>query len=113
MIGLLQIPFFSTSRVIAHELGHVIHLHLKKSEWRDYQTALKWKKLENGSFSRPGKFISSRAKDSVEEDFGENIDAFLFEPDRLKETVPAAYGWISKKLPKGFKLKAGCDNAEN
>lgn len=105
-------PFFSTSRVIAHELGHVIYLSFTESERRNYGIAMKWPMSRNGLLSRPGGFISSRAKDSVDEDFAENIDAFLFESDKLKDVVPTAYQWISRKFSKKFFLKMGCEDAE-
>lgn len=101
-------PFFSTSRVLAHELGHVIYLSLSESERRGYQKALGWKSSDDESKTRPGDFVSSRAKDSADEDFAENINFLLFEPDFLKVKVPAAFGWFSKKFNASFKLKEDC-----
>jgi hypothetical protein len=81
-------PFHSTSQVIVHELAHVLFLHFEKSERRSYQDFLKWKINRDRIATRPGEFISSRAKDSIAEDFAENISSFIFEPDRLKSMVP-------------------------
>jgi hypothetical protein len=105
-------PFHSTSQVIVHELAHVIFLRFKKSERRSYQDFLKWKINRDRSASRIGDFISSRAKDSIAEDFAENISYFLFEPARLRSTVPRAHEWISKTFSKDFKLKEGCPSEE-
>ncbi len=101
-------PFFSTSQVVVHEFGHVLYRHLRESERQSYRDSLKWKIGPEGTESRPGNFVSPRSKDGPDEDFAENVYFFLFEPAKLKSTVPPAYEWISGKFSKNFKLKKDC-----
>ena len=103
-------PFFSTSRVLTHEFGHVLFLNFSEAERRSYRDKMKWKTNLINPESRPGKFISPRAADSADEDFAENINFFLFEPDVLRAKVPDAYDWLTKKFSKAFKLKEDCQH---
>ena len=103
-------PFLSTSRVLVHELGHVIYLGLSEAERRSYQNMMGWKSVRDSDETRSGDFVSSRAKDSIDEDFAENLNFLLFEPDVLRAKVPLAFKWLSKKFPGSFKLKEDCQH---
>ena len=71
---------------------------------------MKWRVGPEGTEFRPGNFVSSRAKDGVDEDFAENIYFFLFDSEKLKSVAPLAYEWLSKKFSKKIKLKEQCQN---
>lgn len=102
-------PEVSIDRVVTHELAHVIFLNFQKNERDNYKNELGWSKFTTGQI-RPGTFINSGAKDSPDEDFANNIEYFLFQPEDLKTIVPKAYNWILSKFSKKFKLKEGCLN---
>lgn len=102
-------PAFSIDHVIFHELAHVLYSNMAKSDRRNYESTLGWVKKDLTD-QRDGSFIVAAAKDSPEEDFANNIEAFLLDPNLLKNKVPTAYDWISKKYSKNFKLKEGCNN---
>ena len=103
-------PYLSTSRIVAHELAHVLYLSLNEKERKNYEDSLGWKEDKLSGSARSGAFINSGAKDSPDEDFANNLDFFLFEPDKLKATVPSAYNWFKSKFPKDFKIKEDCQN---
>jgi hypothetical protein len=103
-------PFLSTSRVLVHELGHVIYLGMSAAERSSYQNIMGWKSVRDSSETRAGDFVSSRAKDSADEDFAENMNFLLFEPEVLKAKAPLAFKWLSKKFPGAFKLKEDCQH---
>lgn len=100
-------PGLSLDRIVAHELSHAIFLNFSKSEIKDYERSLGWSVASKGQ-ARSGPFISSAARDNVDEDFANNIEYFLFAPEILKSKVPNAYSWILNKFSKNFKLKEAC-----
>lgn len=102
-------PIFSIDHVIYHELAHILYSNMTKSEQKNYADTLGWTKRDLTD-QRHGEFIDSAAKDSPEEDFANNIEAYLLDPNSLKNKVPDAYGWISKKYSKKLKLKEKCYN---
>lgn len=101
-------PGLSLDRIVAHELSHAIFLNFSKSEIKDYERSLGWSVASKGQ-ARSGPFISSAARDNVDEDFANNIEYFLFAPEILKSKVPNAYSWILNKFSKNFKLKEACE----
>ncbi len=103
-------PFWSLSSVVTHELGHMVFQSMGAAEKQKYIDVLGWNK--KGAI-RPGEFVSSTAKDDVNEDFAENFSFFLLNRDILKSKVPKAYGWLVQKFTANFKLKDGCKNENN
>lgn len=101
-------PPFSLENVIVHELAHVLFMNMGQSRVKDYRMALGWYGKE--SKVRVGPFINSKAKDNIDEDFANNIESFLLNEELLKNKVPIAYEWISKKFSKKFKMKDKCKN---
>jgi len=102
-------PFLSTSRVVVHELAHIVYLNYTKDVRDNYEFAMQWKSGPNGKI-RPGSFINSQAKENPDEDFANNFDYFLFEPEKLKAEIPKAYNWMQKKFSDKFNLKEECQN---
>lgn len=101
-------PFWSTEDVVLHELGHVSYLYLSEADRRSFKDKMGWKQSLIGDSSRKGEFVSSRAKDSPEEDFAESFSFFLKNPDFLKEKSIKAYERLLKKYSDGFKYKKDC-----
>ncbi len=101
-------PGLSLDKIVAHELSHAIFLNFSKSEIKNYERSLGWSVASKGR-ARSGLFISSGARDNVDEDFANNIEYFLFATEELKSKVPKAYSWILNKFSKNFKLKEACE----
>lgn len=101
-------PGLSLDKIIAHELAHAIFLNFSKREIKDYERSLGWNVVSKGQ-ARSGPFISTGARENVDEDFANNVEYFLFAPEDLKSKVPKAYSWILNKFSKNFKLKEACE----
>ena len=43
-----------------------------------------------------GTFVSDDGRDSPDEDFANNVEFFLFRPEKLKKTSPGVYDWLKK-----------------
>lgn len=83
-----------------HELAHHLHETKFKSKFLNYRKALKW-----SSESRPGPFLKNNSRQSAEEDFADNFEAYLLDPDSLKRSVPEAFSWMTKNFNDQFRLK--------
>ena len=104
--------FWSFEDVVLHELGHVSYLYLNNAERLSFKDQMGWRQSLNGDSSREGDFVSSRAKDSPEEDFAESFLFFLKDPNFLKSKNIQAYEWLIKKYSVNFKYKKDCDNGK-
>lgn len=82
---------------------------MSKQEKQGYNLQLGWKE-QIGEYHREGAFINAKAEDSPEEDFANNIEVLLTEPELLKSKVPVAYNWFIKVFTKNFKLSERCSN---
>ncbi len=103
-------PNWTAEEVLLHELGHVYYLlNLNAKEVLKFQNDLGWNynKVTN-EFSRQGSFVSSRAKESPEEDFAENFTFVLLNKKTLIKKDSIVGKWLLKKLGNDFKLKSGC-----
>jgi hypothetical protein len=89
-------------RYIIHELGHHLHESRLTKAFEDYKKTLKWTVPGR---PRPGAFIEKDGKDSAEEDFANNFEAYILEPARLKKTTPLAFQWMAKQLKSKYNLK--------
>ncbi|MFN3455332.1 MAG: hypothetical protein ACK41T_10270 [Pseudobdellovibrio sp.] len=74
-----------------------------------FRSSLGWKQRQQTDYGK-GNFIKPQARDNAAEDFANNVEAYLFENEILKEIVPPAYNWILKKYGKNFKLKEKWEN---
>lgn len=97
-------------RILAHELMHQTYKDLTEKERQDYRRATGWHlEIEpNGKFywvGRKNGYIADDGKTSHEEDYANNLEYFLYDPDKLKKATPSAYEWIKKKYGNRLKLK--------
>lgn len=100
------------ARILVHELSHIAYQHLSKEEAPDYRRATGWgfEAAAHGRYFFKGRksgYVEEDGKISPEEDFSNNIEYYLFEPDKLKKETPGAYNWINKHYGDTFKLKGG------
>ncbi len=95
-------------RILAHEFIHQSYKDLSEKERQDYRRATGWHyKVEPDRqfywVGRKDGYIADDGKTSHEEDFANNLEHFLYDPDKLKKVTPSAHEWIKKKY--GDKLK--------
>jgi hypothetical protein len=100
----------NVSQILTHELAHQNYLDLKDADSLDYRRAMGWRlELEpSGIFYMVGRkegYIEEDGKYSPVEDYANNIEHFVHNPDKLKKVSPEAYAWISKKFGNSLKLK--------
>ncbi len=113
MIVLYDTAFSSkigTQRIMAHELIHQVYVDLPERERQDYRRAAGWAlEMETDGnlyyYGRKTGYVEEDGKISPEEDYANNMEYFIFSPDKLKTITPNAYGWFSKKYGEKLKLK--------
>jgi len=103
---------FSLARVVAHELAHQWYESSSAKIKIDYREQLGWIKSDTSEAGfKPDsdrKFVDSDADSSPDEDFAHNMEAYLFDAERLRHMIPKAFEWIQNHLSKNFKLKESC-----
>ncbi len=100
------------ARIIGHEFAHLRYGGLKEREKLDYRLSAGWRPVSgpNGIEWRPrvGGYVEEDGEYNSEEDYANNLEYFLFDPDRLKKTTPIVHDWFKSKHgatfhPKGLK----------
>ncbi len=85
---------------------------LVQGEWAQsfekYKEDLGWKSV-NANGYREGDFVESDGKTSPEEDFANNAEYFLFDPNVLKVKSPKMFEWLLKNLGPKLHLEKGCE----
>lgn len=108
---------FSTSqnlaRILSHELAHTQYRQLYDSnQWLPYASAAEWKPKHNpvtGKYTLVPQreyFTAEDGKISIDEDFSNNIDSFLFDQKPLKTNNPKIYEWIRAHYSDKFKVES-------
>ena len=98
------------ARILAHELAHIIYLGFSDSKRSSYEKDADWIRLDVGdgkTIAIPTStrtFVEQDGEMSPDEDFANNIEFFLFEPETLKKKSNAIYLWIQKSFGPDFKL---------
>ena len=101
----------SLAQIIAHEFSHMLFRQLNEQEKSSFRKASGWK--EHPEFKgalttvKNKKFIQSDSRLSVDEDFSNHLEHFLFKNKSLKEVSPKAYLWIREKYGSDFKVRVG------
>jgi hypothetical protein len=82
---------------------------LSKSEIKDYSRATGWVPTLHGRTvvwtGRKTGYVEKDGEYSPTEDFANNIEYYLFEPETLRAKTPTAYEWIKKTYGDKLKLK--------
>jgi len=103
-------PQNNLARIISHELAH--------EAFRQFSGATKYKYSEIGEWlvRRTPKgeevlipnrdfYTEEDGKENIEEDFSNNTEYFLFNPEGLKAKAPKVYDWIRNQYGDNFKLR--------
>jgi len=97
-------------RILSHEFAHQNFKDLSKDEKQDYRRASGWRmKLESDRNvyweGREDGYVEEDGKISYEEDYSNNLEHYLYDPDKLKKVTPSAHSWIKKHFGDGFQIK--------
>ena len=102
----------SLAQIISHELSHILFESLTAEEKNIFAEKAGWsrKNIMGKEYYFPKKNkvnIKADSIDSVEEDFANHIELFLFTPRVVRAKSKDAYDWIQDKFGKEFKIKEG------
>lgn len=95
-------------RILSHEFAHQMYTDLADKDLQDYQYATNWLPIRDKVdlfVSRKVGFVQDDGRDSPEEDFANNIEFYLKEPEQLKKITPNAYRWIKDRYGGKFKYR--------
>lgn len=98
------------ARLLAHELAH--HKYAKfenEAIGTSYRRSTGWRpEIEGRDFYWTGRkdgYVEEDGAREPGEDFANNLDHYLFDPERLQKVTPDAYDWIKKQFGDKFKIK--------
>ena len=106
-------PKQNLTRILAHEFAHEIFRQYSKSEEINYLAAADWivfrntKTGETRFIPNRDNYVEDDGKESPSEDFSNNLEYYLFDPNTLKEKTPKVFDWIQNKFGANFKLVKG------
>lgn len=95
-------------QILAHELSHPLYKTLTDNQREDFTFSAGWEKVGKSNLwtTKVKKiFIESDSRVSIEEDFANHIEHYLFKNDSLKKNSPEAHKWIKKTFGENFKLQ--------
>lgn len=97
-------------RIIAHEAAHELYSRLDESSAYDYRKFTGWTLVLEGREiywqGRKSGYIEEDGKLSPAEDYANNIEGYIFEPERLNRVSPEAYIWIKKRYGDKLNLRS-------
>lgn len=100
------------SRILAHELAHEIFRQFSDDDREGYRLAGDWLKIPDRKAGKPqlvpnrdsASFVEEDGSESLDEDFSNNIEYFLFSRDRLKAKTRKVHDWIQNRFGDKFKI---------
>jgi hypothetical protein len=107
------LPNRNLARILAHEFAHQIYSKLDKSSAEGYRKAVGWKLGIDPDGStvfwskRSGDFVEADGRQGPKEDFANNLEYFLFEPNVLRSKTPRAFDWFKARYGDNFKVRGG------
>lgn len=96
------------TRILAHELAHQLYIDINREQRDGYRYASNWiaiNKVKTLFLPRAEGFVQDDGRESPAEDFANNIEWYLFQPEQLKRITPQAYNWIRLQFGDSLKLK--------
>lgn len=95
------------SEILAHELAHAEYDSIKQEGRQEYENAALWYRSippHSEYLRRPTDYVEEDGKMSPSEDFANNLQYYLFHPEKLKRTNPNIFDWIKKRYGDKFSL---------
>ncbi len=98
------------ARVLAHELAHQLYEELNSDDGYDYRRIAGWTSRMDMDrtlywIPRAKGFVKEDGQRKPSEDYANNIEHFLFEPETLMRTTPEVYNWIKSKYGDRLKIR--------
>ena len=85
---------------------------MSQTNQKGYEVAANWL-AGPGDSTRPGRdaktFTEPDGMNSPEEDFANNVEYLLFDPQKLKTLTPSLLGWLRSFLGDKFVLGGRCE----
>lgn len=84
------------SRIITHEIAHHIFQHLSQKDRDSYELATGWVRglKPNQVWRRPKGYVAEDGKIDPSEDFANNFEYLVFDPQKVKKLTPEASSWL-------------------
>lgn len=108
------LPGASLSRILAHEFAHKLYSQFFGTDrGRGYAEVAEWRSFVNPRTREQylttfrTEFVEEDGINGPGEDFSNNIEYFLFDPQRLKSKSPRIFDWIRKRYGAKFSLRKG------
>jgi hypothetical protein len=98
---------YNLTEVLSHELAHINYLHLSPDDATTYHDMNGWIHLDDKNKwinHRKEGFVELDGRDSPEEDYANNVQYYLFYPNKLRLKTPTAYDWIKAHFGDKFKI---------
>jgi hypothetical protein len=100
----------SLTRIIAHELSHILFKDLSESEKEQFGEKSNWivLKIKNETtyIAKSEKtYLQEDSANSIEEDFSNHMEEYLFDKNKVKAVSPKTTEWIQKKYGEDFKIQ--------
>lgn len=96
-------------QILAHELSHVLYNTLTRDQIKEFAHSADWMNIRSTSdiwvVKKEKNFIEEDSRSSLDEDFANHIEHYLFRNEPLKKRAPSAYQWIHKTFGKEFKIQ--------
>ncbi len=102
-------PEIVLARTLAHELAHLMFVSIDKDLRWSFLEAADWISKDKKNQTQiilqrpPNQSLTLHSRSSPHEDFATSIEFFLFDPNKLKKTIPKVHTWIERRL--GDRLK--------
>lgn len=98
------------ARLLSHELAHHRYEKIENDKvGASYRKATGWLPEINGRdyywIGRKDGYVEEDGAREPGEDFSNNLESFIFDPDKLKKLTPSAYNWIEKEFGDKLKVK--------
>lgn len=100
----------SLAQVLSHELSHILFENMAIDDKRNFAEKAGWSSKsilgkEHYLLNKNKINIKEDSRDSLEEDFANHIELYLFQPSVVKAKSNDAFIWIQNKYGKNFKIK--------
>jgi hypothetical protein len=96
------------AQVLAHELAHMKYKTLSPNDELDYRMATNWipqKENPGRYYARKEGYVEEDGRMNPEEDFANNVEYYLFNPEKLKRVTPYAFKWIQSHFSDKFRIR--------
>ena len=105
---------YDIAQILSHELAHALYQQMSQDMKSSYNLKMNWVLIDRARelwISRKDGFVEEDGKISPEEDFSNNVEYYLWKPEKLKSVSPHAFDWLKTHFP-NMKIQEGCRYAQ-